>query len=324
MINLPLWVLPEKFPSIYDSESATAIEMVGKVYAKMRELVDSYNEFANEVNVEINQFVAQGEYDKETFKVAMSQRFQDFIDAVELKLKTDDTKQETFVNTANTLLETLKTANNSFRDTLNGDFLTHQSMVDQRLQEYEQDTEVTWDEIANKPFGQSTVDMGLESIYRGAPTWDSSSNPRAIITPSKPLDWNTQYRIIVDEDVTVPVSIGSPDVLTGITFTHSGYIRVTAYGTMGEQIMVEMLNGAKPYDLAIEIISKTVVDKQLDPIFIPPNINVDWDYILNKPFGHERQRVITWDGDTLPYTNGVKPKFGADIDTGFYHVSDYT
>lgn len=85
MINLPLWVLNEKFPSIYDSESATAIEMTSKLYGAMREIVNEYNSFATEWNQKINEFMDSTDKDFELFRVSMRQEFQDFIDIINLK-----------------------------------------------------------------------------------------------------------------------------------------------------------------------------------------------------------------------------------------------
>ena len=90
MINLPLWVLPEKFPSVYESESATALEMTSKLYGSMRDLVDDYNSFVKRVETLANQFEEGTNKDVETFKVALRQEFQDFIDVVELKLMSQD------------------------------------------------------------------------------------------------------------------------------------------------------------------------------------------------------------------------------------------
>ena len=45
MINqLPNWCLTNENPSFYETESATAIEMVAKLYAKVKELIESENQ----------------------------------------------------------------------------------------------------------------------------------------------------------------------------------------------------------------------------------------------------------------------------------------
>ena len=47
---LPKWVLTENQPAFYDIESVSAIEMVARLYKKMEELVNNYNEFVDLVN----------------------------------------------------------------------------------------------------------------------------------------------------------------------------------------------------------------------------------------------------------------------------------
>ena len=86
MIQLPRWVLTSKNPAFYESESATSIEMVAKLYGAMQTLIDEYNGFAERTEQAINSFMTDATADRETFEVAMRQEFQDFIDVVELRI----------------------------------------------------------------------------------------------------------------------------------------------------------------------------------------------------------------------------------------------
>lgn len=90
MQKLPHWVLPDKFPALYDTESATAIEMTAKVYGAMNNLIEEYNKFVDGVNAEIEKFEGDTNKDIELFKTAIAQQFQDFIDVVELKIQSQD------------------------------------------------------------------------------------------------------------------------------------------------------------------------------------------------------------------------------------------
>ena len=47
--NLPTWNFNNLKPSFNDLESATAVEMVYKLYGKNRELIDDYNKFLNDI-----------------------------------------------------------------------------------------------------------------------------------------------------------------------------------------------------------------------------------------------------------------------------------
>ena len=90
MKRLPKWCITDKFPALYDTESATAIEMTAKVYGAMNELIDDYNAWVDKINAQIEAFENAVEKDYEVFKVAMRQEFQDFINVVDLKMKEQD------------------------------------------------------------------------------------------------------------------------------------------------------------------------------------------------------------------------------------------
>ena len=47
---LPDWIFTNPRPSIYDTDSGTAIEMVAKVYGAMKDLQENYNLFTEEIN----------------------------------------------------------------------------------------------------------------------------------------------------------------------------------------------------------------------------------------------------------------------------------
>lgn len=87
---LPKWVLNSNNPAFYDTESATAIEMVAKLYGSMNTLIDDYNKFVDNTNQIITDFNESTTKDIKLFKVAMRQEFQDFINVVELKLQSQD------------------------------------------------------------------------------------------------------------------------------------------------------------------------------------------------------------------------------------------
>lgn len=56
MINgLPKWSIPDLHPAFFDTESATAIEMVAKLYGKVKEVVESYNDFTKDIADKVNE-----------------------------------------------------------------------------------------------------------------------------------------------------------------------------------------------------------------------------------------------------------------------------
>ena len=90
--QLPNWCLTNEQPSFYDTESATAIEMVAKLYAKVKELIESHNTFTDEMTKAFEEFKQAVNDNFELFSTELRQEFQDFIDVVELKIKDQDAK----------------------------------------------------------------------------------------------------------------------------------------------------------------------------------------------------------------------------------------
>ena len=87
MINLPEWRLTNPFPAFYDSESGSAIEQTAKVYKAMQELIKEYNTFSEGVTKAINDHDNEIAEKLELFELEFSQKFQDFIDTVELEIE---------------------------------------------------------------------------------------------------------------------------------------------------------------------------------------------------------------------------------------------
>jgi len=99
---LPKWILPPTMPSIYDSESATALEMVAKVYGAVSKVVEDYNVFVDQINEEIRSFTSSSEEEITNFKKSVEQRLNckfNELDAMFAKLRLE-LKQHT-----NTTLE---------------------------------------------------------------------------------------------------------------------------------------------------------------------------------------------------------------------------
>ena len=75
MKQLPLWNMPDTFPTVYDLQSGTVIEMVSKVYGAVRDLIAEYNEFAQGVNNEIKDF-----------KGVNTEEIQNFVTGIETRI----------------------------------------------------------------------------------------------------------------------------------------------------------------------------------------------------------------------------------------------
>ena len=88
--KLPHWVITNKKPGFYDTDSGSTIEQTALVYKKMNELIEEYNKFVDETNLFIEEFVTNMTTSYEEFTVAMEQKFNDFVKVIELKIDSQD------------------------------------------------------------------------------------------------------------------------------------------------------------------------------------------------------------------------------------------
>lgn len=101
---LPEWILPNITPAFEDLESATAVEMVNKLYASMREMQADYNKFAKEINTCITEFKDSINKDHEAFKNEINQIIHDYIITIDTKIAHQDRYiEETIVYIKNNL-----------------------------------------------------------------------------------------------------------------------------------------------------------------------------------------------------------------------------
>ena len=87
---LPAWTLTNFQPAFYDSESATVLQQMAKVYAKMQELLSDYNAFVNEVNTTITDFQNGIIGDFECFKNCIIKTMNDYIETIDTKINLQD------------------------------------------------------------------------------------------------------------------------------------------------------------------------------------------------------------------------------------------
>ena len=89
---LPYWVLTDLQPAFYDSESGTVLQQMSRVYAKLQELLDAYNNFVREVNTYISEFEDGIIKDFESFKNCITSTMNNYIESVDIKLALQDKK----------------------------------------------------------------------------------------------------------------------------------------------------------------------------------------------------------------------------------------
>lgn len=89
---LPHWVVTDSFPAFYDSESMTAIGQTARLYGAMQGLIDSYNEYIDEVNEIIKEFQDGIIGDWENFKNCLIKIQNDYIETIDTKINMQDDK----------------------------------------------------------------------------------------------------------------------------------------------------------------------------------------------------------------------------------------
>ena len=99
---LPKWIVADTLPAFYETEGATAIQMVAKLYNKVKELIESYNELVNLIDGkfdEQDEEIANAiDYMKthlvETLQELFNQALADGDISVDLSITYDETNEE--------------------------------------------------------------------------------------------------------------------------------------------------------------------------------------------------------------------------------------
>lgn len=88
---LPFWVLTDLQPAFYDSESGTVLQQLSRIYPKIQEVINSYNDFVREVNRYIDEFENGIITDFNCFKNCIIKTMNDYIESIDMKLYAQDT-----------------------------------------------------------------------------------------------------------------------------------------------------------------------------------------------------------------------------------------
>lgn len=87
---LPFWVLTDLQPAFYDSESGTVLQQLSRIYPKIQEVIDRYNDFVREVNRYINEFENGIIKDFNCFKNCVIKTMNDYIESIDMKINLQD------------------------------------------------------------------------------------------------------------------------------------------------------------------------------------------------------------------------------------------
>ena len=101
---LPFWVLTDLHPAFYDSESGTVLQQLSRIYPKIQELIDAYNQFVKEVNTYISEFENGIITDFECFKNCIIKTMNDYIESIDMKVNIQDTRISEAIENQNKLI----------------------------------------------------------------------------------------------------------------------------------------------------------------------------------------------------------------------------
>lgn len=105
---LPSWALINRFSSFYEGESLTAVEQTARVYAKMQELIESYNKYIEQVNTELMELEKSTDKDLNCAIKTLINLTDSYISTVDLKLiRMSRTLDENYVAFTDNVLQTI-------------------------------------------------------------------------------------------------------------------------------------------------------------------------------------------------------------------------
>ena len=95
---LPFWVLTDLQPAFYDSESGTVLQQLSRMYPKIQEVIDRYNDFVREINRYIDEFENGIIADFECFKNCIIKTMNDYIESIDTKINLQDMDIQNAIN----------------------------------------------------------------------------------------------------------------------------------------------------------------------------------------------------------------------------------
>lgn len=87
---LPYWVLTDLQPAFYESESGTVLQQLSRIYPKIQEVINAYNDFVRDVNRYIDEFETGIINDFECFKNCIIKTMNDYIESIDTKINLQD------------------------------------------------------------------------------------------------------------------------------------------------------------------------------------------------------------------------------------------
>ena len=147
---LPFWVLTDLQPAFYDSESGTVLQQLSRIYPKIQEIANGYNDFVREVNRYIEEFESGIIKDFECFKNCITKTMEDYITSIDMKVNIQDTTIAEAIERQDKAIsdkfeeqdEAIQNAINYMRDNI---IATTESVINQAIQNGSITVGVTYD-----------------------------------------------------------------------------------------------------------------------------------------------------------------------------------
>lgn len=144
---LPYWVLTDLQPAFYDSESGTVLQQMTRVYGKIQELLDGYNQFVKDVNTYITEFEDGIISDFECFKKCIIQTMNNYIETIDTKINLQDLNIENKFEVQN--------------DLINNKFDEQDSKIDEAIEYMKNNIIATTTEIINQAIQNGDLNIGI-------------------------------------------------------------------------------------------------------------------------------------------------------------------
>lgn len=318
MKKLPLWVVTDKFPAFYDSESATVIEQTAKIYGAMNELIEEYNAFVNSFNGVVESFKEDLLSDYEIFKQSVNTQILDFTNVVELKITEHEQRTDNKIDTYYKQIDTKFTQYNN----------TLQAVVNQYTENIHVDFELFKQEITKlhsdfKAEMEETYNSFTDDIVARVGSWKEEVNTD--ISNFK-QSVNTSITNMGNEIVTFKQSVTTENTefKNGVNTDISNF-KNSVNGTITEQN--QTINEAKEYmqdnlpESAAEIINSKIAD---DSIVVGVTYDEETE-ALNLIVSKKPNETILedYETDATGTIHGIKINVGEKYIVSVYNVVEY-
>lgn len=141
--QLPDWIVADGLPAFYETEGATAIQMVAKLYNKVKELITAYNTFTTDINETIDLFMTEQTHNYEDFTRDVNNIVDNFINEVNRLIGLQDEDIANFKNQVNALLESQDTDIQNFKDLVNNQITIQDGKIDNAVSYMETNLQTT-------------------------------------------------------------------------------------------------------------------------------------------------------------------------------------